>query len=117
VDFAGLCGEENLARLYADVYSLYSSEAKATPRSVEHDCAARVDHVCLEEYLINNAVVVHDVEFRGRKVKPPIAEILVHNINGMVLECGIEAGTFEDFAENSDGVDEVGEGREGSEAR
>jgi hypothetical protein len=112
-----LRGKENLARLYADVYPLYSSEAEVASRSVQHDCAACVDHVCLEEYLIDDTIVAHNVELRRWKMKPPIAEILVYNIDGVIFECGVETGTLEDLSEDSNGVNQVCEGREDGKAR
>jgi hypothetical protein len=47
-------------------------------------------------------------------VKSPIAEILIYNINSMVFERRIETCTLEDFAENPNGVNQVGKGRENS---
>jgi hypothetical protein len=114
MDLASLRRKENLARLYADVHSLYSSKTKVAARSVQHDCTAGIDHMCLEEYFVNDAVSVHDVEFGWWEVKSPIAEILIYNINSMVFKCRIETGTLEDFAENPNGVNQVGKGRENS---
>ena len=104
MDLAGLRGEKDLARLYANVHSLYSSETEVASRPVQHDCAAGIDHVCLEEYFVHDTVRVYNVEFGCREVKSPIAEILINNINSMIFECGIETGTLEDFAENANCV-------------
>jgi hypothetical protein len=115
MDLAGLRRKKNLAGLYADVHSLYSSKAKVASWPVQHDCASGIDHVCLEEYFVHDAVSVHNIEFGWREVKSPVAEILINHVNSMVFECGIETGTLEDFAENPDSVDQVSKGRENSE--
>jgi hypothetical protein len=68
----------------------------------------------LEEHFVHEAVVADNVGFRGRQVQPPIAKILVHDIDGVVFKGGIKACAFKYFAQGPDCVDEV---REGGEVR
>lgn len=98
MDFAGLCGKEDLTRLDADIYALDAAEAQVAARSVEHDGAAGIDHMCLEEHFVDMAIVVDDVQFAWRKVEPPVAEVAIHDVDGVVLEGAVEPRTFEDFA-------------------
>jgi hypothetical protein len=103
--------------LHADVYAFDAAEAEITAGSVQHDGAAGVDHVCLEEHFVDVAVVVYNVEFGRREVQAPVTEVLVDDVDGVVFECWVEARAFEDFAEDADGVDQVGEGAEDGECR
>lgn len=115
VDFARLRRQQHLAGLHADVYAFDAAEAQVAARPVQHDGAAGVDHVGLEEHFVDGAVVGDHVELRGRQVQPPVAEVLVDDVDGVVFEGRVEAGAFEDFAEDADGVDEVGKGAEDGE--
>lgn len=94
-----------MAGLDADVDSLHAPEAKVASGAVQHDGAAGVNHVCLEEDFVDYAVVVDDVEFVYGKVQTPISQVLINDVDGVVLESGVEAGTFEYLAQNSDCVD------------
>ena len=71
--------------------------------------------MCLEENFIDDAVRVHNVMFQCGKVQPPVAQVLIHDIDGVELELGVETRTFEYFSEDADRVDEVGEGAEDGE--
>jgi hypothetical protein len=115
VDFTGLRREEDLAWLHAYVDALDAAETEVRARTVQHDGAAGVDHVCLEQHFVNVAVVVDDVEFGGREVQAPVAEVAVNDVYGVVFKGGVEARAFKHFAEDADGVDEVGEGAEDGE--
>ena len=68
----GLGGEEDLAGLDANVDAFDAPEAEVAAWAVQHDGAAGVDHVCLEEDFVDYAVVVHNVEFAYGKVQAPI---------------------------------------------
>jgi len=104
-----------LSRLHAYIHALDAAKAQITPGAVQHDGAACVDHVCLEQHFVDVAVVVYDVEFGDGEVQAPVTQVLVYDVDGVVLEGRVEACAFEDFAEDADGVDEVGEGGEGGE--
>lgn len=105
--------EQHLAWLHAYVHVLYSAEAEVGAWPVQHDGAAGVDHVCLEEHLIDVAVVVDDFELGCREMETPVNEVGIYDVDGMVFELAIETRDFKDFAEDADGVDKVGKGGEG----
>jgi hypothetical protein len=109
VYFTGLRRQENLAWLHAYIDALDAAETEVGARAVQHDGAACVDHVCLEQHFVHVAVVVDNVEFGGRKMQAPVAKVAVDDIDGVVFKGGVEACAFKDFAEDADGVDEVGE--------
>ena len=48
-------------------------------------------------------------------MQAPVAEVAVDHVDGVVFKGGVEACALEDFAEDADGVDEVGEGAEDGE--
>jgi hypothetical protein len=50
-------------------------------------------------------------------VEAPVAQVLVHDVDGMVFKCRVEARALEDFAKGPNGVDEVGKGREDGKGR
>lgn len=54
--------------------------------------------MCLEKNFIDMPVVVDNVEFGRRKMKAPVAKILVYDVDGVVFECRVEACAFENFA-------------------
>lgn len=62
MDLASLCGKEHLAWLYADVHAFDAAEAEVAAWTVQHDCAATVDHVGLEKHFVDVAVIVDDVQ-------------------------------------------------------
>ena len=82
---------------------------------MQHDGAAGVDHVCLEEHFVDVAGGGDDVEFGRGQVQAPVAQVLVDDVDGVVFKGGVEAGAFEDLAEDAHCVDEVGEGGEDGE--
>jgi hypothetical protein len=53
---------------------------------VQHDCGARVYHVCLEKDFVDDAVVGDEFHFACRQVQAPVAEVLVYDVDGVVLE-------------------------------
>jgi hypothetical protein len=61
------------------------------------------------------AIVVDDVELSRGQVQAPVTQVLVDDVDGVVFKCRVKTGAFEDFAEDADGVDEVGEGAEDGE--
>lgn len=63
VDLPGLRGKQHLSRLHADIHALDAAEAQVAARPVQHDCAAAVDHVGLEEDFVDVAGVVDDIDF------------------------------------------------------
>lgn len=69
----------------------------------------------LKQHLVDMTVVVDNLKFRERKMQPPIAEVLINDVDGMVLKGRVETCTFKDLAQNSDCVDEIGERAEGWE--
>ena len=113
--FARLSRQKHLAWLNADIHALDAAETKITAGAMQHDCASGVDHVCLEEHFVNVAVIVDNVEFGRGQVEAPVTEVLVHDVDGVVFECRVETRALKDFAEDADGVDEVGEGAEDGE--
>jgi hypothetical protein len=115
VYFTGLRRQEDLAWLHAYIDALDAAETKVGAWAVQHNGAACVDHVCLEQHFVDVTIVIDDVEFGGRKVQAPVAKVAVDDVNGVVFKGGVEARAFKDFAEDADGVDEVGEGTEDGE--
>ena len=83
---------------------------------MQHDRAASVHHVCLEEHFIDMAVIVDNVEFGGGKVEAPVAEVLIDNVDGVILKSRIETRTLKDFAQDTDCIDQVCKGAECGEA-
>lgn len=110
MNLAGLCGQQHLSWLHADVHTFDAAEPQITTRPVQHNRGAGIDHMCLEEHLIDYAVVVDDVKFADGQVQTPVREVLVDDIDGVVFKGRVEAGAFENFSQDADGVDEVGIG-------
>jgi hypothetical protein len=79
---------------------------------VEHDGATGVHHMCLEQDFVDVAVIVDYVKFGRRQMESPVAEILVNYVDRMVLKGRVQPGAFKHFAEDTNGIDEVGEGAE-----
>ena len=46
-------------------------------------------------------------------METPVTKILVYDVDGVVLKGAVETSCFEDFAQDADGVYQVGEGGEG----
>ena len=68
MDLARLCREQHLPWLHANVYVFYPTETKIGARPVQHDGAAGIDHMCLEEHFIDPATVGDDLELVGGEV-------------------------------------------------
>lgn len=86
MDFSRLCRQQDLAWLHTDVDPFDSSESKVTSWPVQHNGATCIDHVCLEQHLVDDAVVVHNIHLGLREVQSPIAQVLVDDIDSMVLK-------------------------------
>jgi hypothetical protein len=61
MDLSSLRRQEHLTWLHAYVHAFDASKAQVTPWTMEHDRAAVVHHVCLEQHFVDMAVVVHNV--------------------------------------------------------
>lgn len=98
VDLARLGREQHLPGLHADVDVLDAPEPEVGAWSVQHDGAAGVDHVRLEEQLVDLPVVVDDLELVGGEVQTPVHEVRVYYVDGVVFVLAVQTSDFEDFA-------------------
>lgn len=46
-------------------------------------------------------------------METPVTKVLIYDVDGVVLKGAVETSGFEDFPQDADGVDQVGEGGEG----
>lgn len=46
-------------------------------------------------------------------METPVTKVLIYDVDGVVLKSAVETSGFEDFPQDADGVDQVGEGGEG----
>lgn len=63
------------------------------------------------------AVVVDYVELARWKVEAPVAKVAVYHVHSVVFKCAVKTRAFKDLAQDTDGVDQVGERTEDGHGR